>query len=393
MSTERVVAGTHLLINTPAEIRRLGQRTGTRDRAEVGVPKLEQHRPADQASTPQPHRNLVGQPEEFAAQEAGIRDVHLEGDLVADALLIVVRCDDTWIDPPRQLVQFPTRRVADGLLEECQRSTRDIADRTQAATEQGPLGCRADSPESADRQRMQESKRFIGRHDQQAIRFGSTGCELGDELGRGGTDGAGQPRLILHASANTLPDLSRRTEDAARPGDIQEGLIDAQPFDQRGHVVEDRHDLSRQHPILLEMRFEHDRTRAQTHGPRQRHCRAHAILAGRVVRGGHHRARRPPGDDDGLRHQLRPVEQLHRREERVEVDVQDRGRAAVDGYRADLPPAAVLPAHASPNRASRLRAAVSLLDAPCRTNPMLHSAIRVAVMAGHHGRFSLSSLR
>jgi molybdopterin biosynthesis enzyme len=52
-------------------------------------------------------------------------------------------------------------------------------------------------------------------------------------------------------------------------------------------------------------------------------------------------------DDDGLAHQLGMLEQLDRREERVHVDVQQVRGEVVDRRGGDLPPAAVLLAHAA----------------------------------------------
>jgi hypothetical protein len=52
-------------------------------------------------------------------------------------------------------------------------------------------------------------------------------------------------------------------------------------------------------------------------------------------------------DDYGLSHQLGMLEQLDRCEERVHVDVQQVCGQVVDGVGGDLPPAAVLLAHAA----------------------------------------------
>ena len=240
---------------------------------------------------------------------------------------------------------------------------------------------------------MEEGEGVLRGHDQHAVRLRPAGRQFGDELGRRRTDRAGQACLFPHPAADEFADVGRCAEHTAGARDVEEGLVDAKSFHQRGHLVEDRHHLPGERSVLVEMRLEHDRLRAEPQGPGQRHRRTNAVLAGGVIRGGDDGSGRAPGDDDGLGDQFRPVEKFHGGEKRVEVDVQDRRRAAVNGWRADLTPAAILLAHVSPNRANRLRAATSLPEAPWSTCPILHSASRVAVMAGHQGRLSPSISR
>src|SRR4029453_4939850 len=69
--------------------------------------------------------------------------------------------------------------------------------------------------------------------------------------------------------------------------------------------------------------------------------------AGLVARGRDDAAPGGAADEHGLAAQVGTFEQLDRHEERIHVDVQDRGRRIVDGAGGDLPRRAVLLAHAA----------------------------------------------
>ena len=62
---------------------------------------------------------------------------------------------------------------------------------------------------------------------------------LGEELGAGHADGDRQPDALAHLLAQPRGDLRRRAGDPAQPADVEEGLVDGEPLDDRRGVVED----------------------------------------------------------------------------------------------------------------------------------------------------------
>ena len=207
--------------------------------------------------------------------------------------------------------------------------------------------------------------------------------------------------------------LRRRPEQSLRAGHVEKRLVDPKPFNEGGYVIEDLHDLFREISILLEMRLEHDRLRAESEGLRKRDGRAHTVLASRIVCRRHHRSQRLAGNDNGKVGEFRPIEKLDGREKRVKVHMQNRGGAAINRICTDLAVAPVLPAHrvflisrknlpvagdtndrqCRPRRARRLRAASSLVELRPSSLPTSTRMRRVAVIAGHHARRSPSILR
>ena len=345
MGTEQVIDRAHLLVDTPPEVRRIGDRARTGDRAEVGVPQLEHDRAADPPAGPQPHGDGIRLPEQLAPQQFGVADVDLERHLMADALLLHARRHPARIDAVREFVQLVRRRITDHPLQRGHGCPRDVADGAEPPLGQGLLCRRTDPPEERDGKRMKKRERLPGRDHEHSIGFRTAGRELGDELHRSRADRAVQPGLGEHARADELTDLRGRAEQRPRARDVEECLVDAHAFDDRGDVVEDGHDLLRVEGVLLAVRLEHDRVRAQPQRLGERDGRAYPELAGRIICRGDDRASGVAGDDHGPVHEIGPVEEFDRGEERVEVDVEDGRGGAVHRGGADLPVAAVLPAH------------------------------------------------
>ena len=95
----------------------------------------------------------------------------------------------------------------------------------------------ADAPEPFDRQRMQEAKLGVGRHDEQAVGLGDPAGHLGQELRPRDPDGDRQADPLEHLPAQLHGDLGRRARDPAQAADIEERLVDREPLDQRRGVA------------------------------------------------------------------------------------------------------------------------------------------------------------
>ena len=71
---------------------------------------------------------------------------------------------------------------------------RDLADGRDAAIVELCGGHRPDAPEPLDRERVEEGRLAVGRHDQQTVGLGDPARHLGEELGAGHADGDRQTR-------------------------------------------------------------------------------------------------------------------------------------------------------------------------------------------------------
>ena len=181
-------------------------------------------------------------------------------------------------------------------------------------------GHRSHAPQTLDRQRMQERQLTVDRDDQQTVRLRDAARHLGEELGPGHAHGDRQADLLEDLSAEADRDLRGRPRDLPQPTDLQERLVDRQPFDERRGVVEDlEHRLARR-AVGLHARRDDDRLRAQPERLDVAHRRAHPERLGLVAGGQHHAA----PHDHGAAPQARVVPLLDRRVEGVGVRVQDR---------------------------------------------------------------------
>ena len=114
-------------------------------------------------------------------------------------------------------------------------------------------------------------------------------------------------------------------EQWPRPGDVEERLVDRDRLDLRREPAKDGHDVARRLLVAPAVDRQEHAVRAAPDRLAQRHRRVDAEPARLVARRRHDpAAARVAADDDRLAAQLRAVALLDGREERVEVDVEDR---------------------------------------------------------------------
>ena len=183
-------------------------------------------------------------------------------------------------------------------------------------------GRRPDAPDALDRQRVQERELALGRHDEQPIRFRNGARDLGEELRPGDPDGDGDADLLAHPAAEPYGDLARRAREALHAAHVEEGLVDRDPLDERGRVLEDREERLARSRVLGHARRHDERLGTEAARLPAPHRRADAVRLRLVARGQYDTA----ADDHRLPAQPRVVPLLDRREERVRVGVKDRRR-------------------------------------------------------------------
>ncbi len=102
----------------------------------------------------------------------------------------------------------------------------EVPDRVDPLPIKDRRGLSPDSPQCSNGQSVEEVDRGHVRDEEQAVRLGVRGGNLGDRLGGGNSDGCGQPDGFADTRADEAGDLGGRSQPAARPGDVEEGLVD-----------------------------------------------------------------------------------------------------------------------------------------------------------------------
>ena len=163
----------------------------------------------------------------------------------------------------RERVQVTARRAAEYRHQRGLADTRDLADRRDPARVELGLGDRADAPEPADRERMQELELAFGRDHEQPVGLGHAAGDLREELRARDADRDAQSDAFEHLAAQPHRDLGRCARDPEQATDIEEGLVDRQALDQRRGVLEHlEHGLARG-GVRLHARPHDDRARAE----------------------------------------------------------------------------------------------------------------------------------
>ena len=172
---------------------------------------------------------------------------------------------------------------------------RDLADGLDPATVQLAGRRRPDAPEPLDRQRVKELQLLAGRHHEQPVRLGHAARDLGQELRAGHADRDREPDLVVDPAPQPCRDLLRRSRDVVEPPHVQERLVDGQPLDERGRVLEDREHRLARLDIGGHPRLDDDRVRAEPEGPSPAHRGADPQRLRLVARRQHD----PAADDHG----------------------------------------------------------------------------------------------
>ncbi len=197
----------------------------------------------------------------------------------------------------------------------------DVPDRGDPPLAQLAGRHRADAPQPLDRQRMEERQLLAGWHDQQAVRLADTAGHLGQEFRPGHAHRDGQPDPLAHVGPQADGDLGRRAADPFQATDLEERLVDGDALDDRSGVPEHGEDILAGLRVRRHPGWHHYGPRAQRSRLSQAHRRAYPerlrLVAGRE-HDTHADQHRPPS-------QAGIVALLHRRVERVQVGVQDRG--------------------------------------------------------------------
>ncbi len=158
-----------------------------------------------------------------------------------------------------------------------------------------------------------------------AGRLVEAGSQLGQQLGGPDTDGAGDAVCVVHLLLDTVGDGARRAEQPPAAGDVQVRLVDGRHL----HEVRVLPEQLDERAVDGEVRLHVDRqelgVRAQPLGLPDGQRAVHSVLARLVGAGRDHPP--PPAlaaDDDRPAAQFGAARLLHRGEEGVHVEMEDR---------------------------------------------------------------------
>ena len=141
----------------------------------------------------------------------------------------------------------------------------------------------------------------------------------------GGHDHRGRHAdTFANLGADPAGDRDRGAHAAARPGDVEEGLIDTDLLHHRRDLTEDGHHLTGDRGVQPVAHGQDDRLGAQPVRSSHRHGRGDAVDASLVGGGRHDSAPARSAHDEGPSGELGMLAQLDGGEESVHIDVEDR---------------------------------------------------------------------
>jgi hypothetical protein len=293
---------------------------GARRPCEVVEAQAQHDGAARAAGRSHPAGDAVDQADEHRVQRLRRVPPAAEGALRPDRAPPPTRAHRPGIAVVGQGVDVAARRRPEDRRQRALAGAGGIADGGDGAGVQPRGGGRADAPQPLHRERVQEGQLVLGRHHEQAVGLGHRAGHLGQRPGARHADGDRQADALADLAAQAHRDLLGRARDPLQPADVEERLVDRQLLDPRRGLREDLEHRSARFHVRLELRRHDDRLRAQTPGLPGPHRRPDAVRAG-LVAGREHD---PRPHDHGLAEQPRVVALGDRREEGIEVGVQDR---------------------------------------------------------------------
>ena len=134
----------------------------------------------------------------------------------------------------------------------------------------------ADTPDTADRQRIEDGLFPFLRDDDEAVRLLEIRSQLGQEFIRRNADRGDEARLLADLRLELLGVSARRLHQELHARDIEKRLVDGQRLDNGRVARKDREDLLRHRAVMRVVAFDKDALRAEPLRPHDWHRRVHA---------------------------------------------------------------------------------------------------------------------
>ena len=289
------------------------------DRREVRQADLDRDRAPLALLALQRLAQVLAQPPQDRLELRVVRDVLVEGPLVAlrdDGALGLHAAVVLEVRAPMQEAAEVGPEALDqgGLVDLAQRGDRRDPDLVKS---RGRL--RPDPGNEARREAREPLASHLAAQRDHPAGLLAAARHLGDELVRADAHRRGQARLRVDAAKERAQERLRR--DQIR--DVEVGLVDSDLVDQRHLGPHQIPHPARHVAVRREVGRDDDRVRAESPRLRGGHGRVHSVGARLVGRGGDDRARSAAGDDHRPPPQLGRLDQLDARIERIEVHVGD----------------------------------------------------------------------
>ena len=223
---------------------------------------------------------------------------------------------------PGQRPKLAADRPAEQSLQRLARCLGQLPDGQNPDLGQPGPGHRTDSPHELHREVVQKVELGVWLNDDQTIRLGDLGCNLGQVLGPGHADRDRQTDFCSNPGSDGAGHVGRRTEQMDRSANIGEGFVDRNPLDERGEVAHDVDGGIAEPLVLLVVAADELQVWAQLAGEAPRHAAADSKRLGFVGRRQHHST----ADGNRFPAQRRIEELLDRCIEGIEIGMENGGR-------------------------------------------------------------------
>src|SRR5262249_23802541 len=199
----------------------------------------------------------------------------------------LTRPDFPRITIPRKRRQLLSGGAPDDSLERPSWRLRQLPDGTDADVGQSCLGNGAHSPHQLDRQVVQELQLGFRIDNDQSVRLGHLRSDFREMLGTRHADGDWKAKLCAHAVTDRSRDLGWRAKKVSTPGNVGKSLVDGNPLDERGEVVEHVDRSIAQPLVITEMTADEDDSWTQFSGAPPGHAATDTKRFGFVGSGEH----------------------------------------------------------------------------------------------------------
>ena len=255
-------------------------------------------------------------------------DVAFEGSFSRNAFRVAFRVDGALVCPageppqPRAFLAVPSHQIA--LI-----STLQVGDRAEAVSRELRRAHRTDTVDEANRFLREERWGLSLPQNGEAAGFVEIRGNLCEEFVGGQAYGYRDAEFAFDVGGKPRQHLCRaHAVQSLGTGQIEEGLVDRQWFDQWREVEHGLADLTPDLNVFRHVWLDHHGIGTASLGFEHRHCRVNAVSAGHIACGGDH-ATLAAADDDRLVGKRRVITLFDGGVECVAIDVSNAERGCV----------------------------------------------------------------
>jgi len=278
------------------------------------------------AASPQGAGDLRRRGEEEVLDLSRVGEIGLEGRLGRDRLRVAPGLDRSSIAAMRELVQMGSSALAQRGAKEGGIESLQVPDRPDPEVPQALRRARPDPPEPSDGKRGEERDLLPVGHHGEPVRLAEVARHLREELVRCDSDGDDQAGALEDLPTDAPGDRRPVAEEASGAAHIEKRLVERERLHEGSEGAKDLHHLSRCPGVARAARGSPDPLWAAAQRLDGGHRGVDSESSGLVAGGRDDPPWTGMTDDQGESPQGRVVEDLDRREERIEIGVEDAWR-------------------------------------------------------------------